>query len=121
MPKLLDVYIAGATEKDENARKETPFLESYTSEEETSTVLKALHNEYENNLNSLGINSEATILAGLNYAHLLYNANYLISAERLITKLVTISHRVNGSDHKTTMRANKLLGHCAVWCVVLLL
>jgi len=23
--KLLDVYIAGATEKDENARKETPF------------------------------------------------------------------------------------------------
>ena len=82
---------------------------------------KYLHDEYENNLNSLGINSEATILAGWNYAHLLYNANYLISAERLITKLVTISHRVNGSDHKTTMRANKLLGHCAVWCVVLLL
>ena len=90
------------------------------SEEETSTVLKTLQNEYENNLNSLGINSEATILAGLNYAQLLCNANYFISAERLITKLVTISRRVNGSNHKTTMRANKLLGHSKVRCVALL-
>ena len=79
-----------------------------------------MHDEYENNLNSLGINSEATILAGLNYAHLLYNANYLISAERLITKLVTISRRVNGSDHKTTINADKSLKQYKVRCVVLL-
>ena len=46
------------------------------------------------------------------YAENLSYANHLIEAERLATKLSTVSRQVHGPDHKTTLRLIKLLEEC---------
>jgi len=59
-----------------------------------------------------GINSEETILAGLNYASTLWNVNCRIEAERLTTTLSTVSHRVHGPHHNTTIRVDEIFDRC---------
>jgi hypothetical protein len=78
----------------------------------TNSTLEAMRNEYECNLNIRGMDSEVTIQAGLVYAKLLWDANRCIEAERIITKLSTISRRVHGPDHKVTINATELLEKC---------
>jgi hypothetical protein len=46
------------------------------------------------------MNSEATIRVGLDYVDGLKTVNRLIEAERLVTKLCTVSRQVLGSEHK---------------------
>jgi hypothetical protein len=43
-----------------------------------------------------------------------------IEAERIITKLSTISRRVHGPDHKTTIKADKLLKKCKERYIIVL-
>ena len=75
---------------------------------------------YENNLNEKGINAEATIRSGLNYARSLTTLARTIEAERLATKLSDISRRVHGHDHKITINAVELLDECKERCVLVL-
>ena len=85
-----------------------------------STVLPAACSIYENNLNRKGMDSEDTIRTGLCYARQLWDAKHCIEAERLVTKLATISRRVNGPEHKVTVDADVLLQLCKERFVVVL-
>ena len=55
------------------------------------------------------MDSEDTIQSGLFYAKQLRAANHCIEAERLATKLATISRRVHGPEHNVTIESNDLL------------
>jgi hypothetical protein len=58
------------------------------------------------------MNSDTTITSGLFYAKLLHDEGCHIEAERIVTKLTTVSRRVLGPDHKTTIEADELLKKC---------
>jgi hypothetical protein len=75
----------------------------------TSSVIQNMKNTYESKNTTLGISSESTTRSGLNYASALWNTENLIKAERLVAKLVAVSHRVHGPDHKISIDADKLL------------
>jgi hypothetical protein len=68
-----------------------------------------VRNMYERDIHTHGMDSEVTIQAGLLYAKGLRNEFHCIEAERLVTKLATISRRVHGPDHKITIKATELL------------
>lgn len=74
-----------------------------------NVVLQNTRSEYECKRNRFDESSEHTIQSGLVYAKNLYYANHLIEAERLATKLSTVSRQVHGSNHKTTIKLLKLL------------
>ena len=74
-----------------------------------SIALQNLKSLYESHLNENGMNPEHTISIGLSYARNLFNAFHRIEAERLVTKLSTVSRRVHGSEHNITIEANELL------------
>ena len=82
------------------------------SSTETNSFLQKTRNMYESNIHTKGMDSVSTIQAGLAYAKLLRGANLCIEAERLATKLSTISRRVHGPDHKVTINATELLEKC---------
>jgi len=48
--------------------------------------------------------SPITIQLGMNAAHVLYQAHHVIEAERLFSKIATVSNRVHGPDHEITKR-----------------
>ena len=74
--------------------------------------LEALRNIYECNMHRHGMDSQVTIQLGLLYAKRLRYEDHCIEAERIITKLSTISRRVHGPDHKVTINATELLEKC---------
>ena len=78
----------------------------------TNTMLPTLRNDYEHSLNTIGMNSLDTILLGWNYARLLRFACHSIEAERLVTKLATISRSVLGPHHKLTIEVDEYLENC---------
>ena len=78
----------------------------------TKSPLEVLKNEYENNLNTNGMNSEFTIVTGINYAGMLLHLSYHLEAERIIIKVATASRQVHGQQHKTTIKADKILQEC---------
>ena len=66
------------------------------------------------------MDSEDTIRSGLYYAKQLRVANHCIEAEQLVTQLDTISRRVHGPDHKTTIDADEVLVKCKERFVIVL-
>jgi hypothetical protein len=90
------------------------------SSTETNSFLQKTRNMYESNIHTKGMDSVSTIQAGLAYAKLLRGANLCIEAERLATKLSTISRRVHGPDHKVTINATELLKQCKKRYVIVL-
>ena len=78
----------------------------------TNTMLPTFRNDYEHNLNTIGVNSLDTILSGWNYARALRFACHCIEAERLLTKLATISRSVLGPHHKLTIEVDEYLENC---------
>ena len=80
---------------------------------EINSIVQSNRNNYENNLKILGINSDVTMRSGLGYAQLLWRfGRSTIEAERIATKLATISRRVHGPEHSITVEADKLLKEC---------
>jgi len=63
----------------------------------SDTDLEFARNEYKSNLNT--IESIATIKRGVMYAAMLTIVKRRIEAQRLVTKLATISRRVHGPEH----------------------
>ena len=80
-----------------------------SSTTENKSVLGIIRNLYELNLHTKGMDSEDTIRSGLFYAKQLRVANHCIEAERLATKLATISRCVHGPEHNVTIESNDLL------------
>ena len=77
----------------------------------STDVIHHLKSVYKQSINNHGIDSEATIQLGLAYARVLWDENCRIEAERLVTKLATISRRVHGPDHKVTVEADELVNN----------
>ena len=86
----------------------------------SSTSLEVMRNRYNDKVQTHGMDSEYTFQAGLIYALRLRVDNHFIEAEKLVTKLFTISHRVHGQDHKTTVEADKLLKKCKERYIIVL-
>jgi hypothetical protein len=80
-----------------------------SSSTEKKSVLGIIKNSYELNLHTKGMDSEDTIRSGLFYVKQLRVANHCIEAERLATKLATISRRVHGPEHNVTIESNDKL------------
>jgi hypothetical protein len=80
-----------------------------SSSTEMNSALEVMRNVYKDKLHTHGMDSEDTIRSGLLYAKRLWGANNCIEAERLVTKLATVSRRVHGPDHKITIDAVELL------------
>ena len=76
-----------------------------SSSTEMNSALEVMRNVYKDKLHTHGMDSEDTIRSGLLYAKRLWGANNCIEAERLVTKLATVSRRVHGPDHKITIDA----------------
>ena len=70
--------------------------------------LEAMRNNYKRDKNTNGMDSIITIRSGLLYAKGLRYEDHCIEAERLVTKLSTISRCVHGQGHKVTIDADKL-------------
>jgi hypothetical protein len=64
--------------------------------------------------------SENTIKSGFSYVKVLGGARHCIEAERLATKIATISNQVHGPHHTTTIMANESLERCKRRCVIVL-
>ena len=79
-------------------------LAAYDSDAMTNSELEAIKKMYKLTL-TRGMDSEVTMKLGLTYAKELRGDNHSIEAERLVTKLATISRRVHGPDHKITIKA----------------
>jgi hypothetical protein len=75
-------------------------------------TLQEARNAYKRSISDVGMNSEVTIKLGLHYGNVLHIVKHCIEAERLVTKLYTISRRVHGPDHRTTIEAVKMLEEC---------
>ena len=84
-------------------------LAAYDSDAMTNSELEAIKKMYELTLRTRGMDSEVTMKLGLTYAKGLRGDNHSIEAERLVTKLATISRRVHGPDLKITIKAVELL------------
>ena len=88
---------------------------------EINSIVQSNRNNYENNLKILGINSDVTMRSGLGYAQLLWRfGRSTIEAERIATKLATISRRVHGPEHNVTVDADEFLKKCKERYVFLL-
>jgi len=81
----------------------------FTTDAAGISIVQNLKNSYDRHLSSKGISSEETIRVGLSYANTLWNTNCSIEAGRLVTKLDTVSRRVNGPDHNMTIKADEVL------------
>ena len=85
-----------------------------------NSMLQSMKNEYKQNLETKGMNSDSTIFVGLQYAEALWQRNRRIEAERLAINVATASRQVHGPHHKITIKAKELLGMCTKRCVTLL-
>jgi hypothetical protein len=85
----------------------------------TQSIVHTFGEIYERSIHTHGMDSEATLRLGLNYANVQQKVN-CIEAERLVRKLVTISRRVHGPDHKVTIKGDKLLELCKERYVIVL-
>jgi hypothetical protein len=74
----------------------------------TNYELEAMKNNYKRHINTNGMDSIITIQSGIMYTRTLGTMGHCIKAERLVTKLATMSRRVHGPDHKITIDADKL-------------
>ena len=99
----LDTMISVCTVNKQAANDEDAFSTV------TSLMMQKMSEIYKLNLHTKGMDSEDTIPSGVLYAKQLRVANHCIEAERLITKLATISRRVHGPNHKITIEADELL------------
>jgi hypothetical protein len=86
----------------------------------TNSFLQETRNMYESNIHTKGMDSVSTIQAGLAYANVLQIVKHCIDAERLVTKLYTISRRVHGPDHRMTIEADELLKKCKKRYIIVL-
>jgi hypothetical protein len=102
----MDILISFVT-----AKKQAANDGDASSSTEMNSALAVMRNMYECNIHMHGMNSQVTIGSGLHYASVLQRVNR-IEAERIITKLSTISRRVHGPDHKVTINATELLEKC---------
>jgi hypothetical protein len=89
-----------------------PALIYSESSTEVSSISEITRITYENNMKTSGMNSEVTILSGLNYARALTTLTRTIEAQRLATKLSAVSRRVHGPDHKITITTDEILKEC---------
>jgi hypothetical protein len=71
--------------------------------------LEVMRNMYERDILTHGMDSQVTMRSGLLYAKGLRVDNHCIEAEKLVTKLFTISRRVHGPEHNVTVEAIELL------------
>jgi hypothetical protein len=102
IPKLIDDKQAATNDGDIPSSTRTS----------SDTDLEFARNEYESNLNTHGIESIATIKGGIMYAAMLTIVKRRFEAQRLVTKLATISRRVHGPEHSIAVEADKLLKEC---------
>ena len=91
-----------------------------SSSSAANSILQKMSEIYKLNLHTKGMDSEDTIPSGVLYAKSLWDANHCIEAERLATKLATISRRVHGPDHNVTIESNDLLEECKERYVIVL-
>jgi hypothetical protein len=91
-----------------------------SAEAAASSIFQDSRNIYERNLNTWGMESENTIKSGFSYVKVLGGARHCIEAERLATKIATISNQVHGPHHTTTIMANESLEWCKRRCVIVL-
>jgi hypothetical protein len=109
----MDTLISVLTAEKQAVNKQAVNKQAaYDSDAITNSELEAIKKMYELTLRTRGMDSEVTILSGLTYAEGLRGDNHSIEAERLVTKLATISRRVHGPDHKITIKAIELLDIC---------
>ena len=101
----MDTLISVLTAEKQAVNKQA----AYDSDAITNSELEAIKKMYELTLRTRGMYSEVAIKIGLTYAEGLRGDNHSIGAERLVTKLATISRRVHGPDHKITIKAVELL------------
>ena len=103
----------------QTANKQAVNNEDAPSATITNSGLEAMKNMYESNIISEGMDSVIAIQSGIMSARVLQKVN-CIDADRLVTKLATISRRVNGPDHKITIDAVELLEICKERYVIVL-
>jgi hypothetical protein len=111
--KLMDSQISAL-----NAMLQETKVDEFAGE--CHSFFQEVKNSFENDLKTHGMNSEVTIRSGLLYAEILFCMYHCIEAERLVTKLSTISRRVHGPDHKITIKADELLDKCKERYVIVL-
>jgi hypothetical protein len=104
----------------QTANKQAVNNEDAPSATITNSGLEAMKKMYESNIISEGMDSVIAIQSGIMYTRALGNMGHCIEAERLVTKLSTISRRVNGPDHKITIDAVELLEKCKERYVIVL-
>jgi hypothetical protein len=76
------------------------------------SMLQCMKNAYEQYINTQGMNSDTTIHTGLRYSNELHDTGCHLEAEQIVAKLATVSRQVHGPEHKTTIKADKLLKKC---------
>jgi len=103
------IGMAGAAKRVEGKIDGVTAKMQSNDERMSPAAVSTVFSLYENNIKRNGMDSEDTIRSGLLYSRGLWNANHCIEAERLITKLATMSRRVLGPDHKITIEAVELL------------
>lgn len=97
-------YAAGVTIAGSNLAKAKAKYEGRNSTSDMEIVEK-YRKAYKQRIGSKGQEHTATLDAGAALAVALKNAHHGIEAERLLTKLVSISMRAHGPDHQITKSA----------------
>jgi hypothetical protein len=96
--ELIDIKISTLSDMLQEVNPDT-FIDG-------NSMFQGVKNNFEHDLKTHGMNSEATIGSGLSYARLLLSLTRRIEAERIVTKVATASLRVHGPGHKTTIEAD---------------
>ena len=87
---------------------------SYGMSGDIETDLKILRESYEHRIAKYGEEGEPTIRTGIALGEKLHSAQHYIEAERLLTMITAISHRVHGPAHSITLEAKDLLDQLRV-------
>jgi hypothetical protein len=111
--------LCGMTEQAEQVTADILQIEMIPKDEENPATilevtsgLKRIKNDYEQELSTTGMDTEVTIQSGLLYARALWSQDCYIKATRLVTKLVPVSRRVLGPEHRSTIEADEILEKC---------
>ena len=119
--KSLDIcnskgFTGGVTSAGIGLAKAKVRYEGATAQNEKE-LLEKQRTAYKYRIEALGQDALITLHLGVDVAVTLKQANNGIEAERLLTKLATISNRVHGPDHVLTKKADSHLQQCKVRCV----
>ena len=119
--KSLDIcnstgFTMGVTSSGIGLAKAKAIYEGATAQNEKE-LLEKQRTAYKYRIEALGQDAPSTLSVGVNVAVTLKQANSGIEAERLLTKLATISNRVHGPDHDLTKKVLTELKKCKVRCV----